>query len=453
MSNKDDRFKGGDSLSPGTLEHMVHNMLMRSELSGGRGAYRISNAVLANSGPSFGPFQYDLGANQDGRRLFESIAVNAKGEDGKRILDEASLGRIKQHLYRPFGQILANREAKETYQALRPAMNAALSSEAGQQLIHTDYIKHLHSKVDSLHDTIGALTRPTNRDFVKSSPLAQLIIIDTANQYGPRVNQKLRSLLDMGPESTPIPMPDRKPAEMIGVRGELGVEDLVRFKLETNYAQNNKGAYDTLRRISNLVLAVGPDRIHLSEEDRRFFAVGLKQYLKDNGRNPGILDNPELRPLKQLGIPHAHGQRVETTAPEAEPKLHSSIRGGVQALDRHAGKCWDESSNRLFANACRLATENGFKDSDDVQLALSAATRDAAAGTTLLVRRTGAGASSDPAANWAGMPMSAALTIAPDENLQRPASSALHISARSTQRQEQSPQLVPASPARGTAIS
>jgi|GEM_PF-3932348 len=52
MAGNDDRFIGGDALPPGTLEHDVHQAMMSNELSGGRGAYRISNAVLAASGPS-----------------------------------------------------------------------------------------------------------------------------------------------------------------------------------------------------------------------------------------------------------------------------------------------------------------------------------------------------------------------------------------------------------------
>ena len=56
----DDRFTAGDELEAGSLQAYLHGIMMKSELNEGRGAYQISNAVLAASGPSFGPIQYDL---------------------------------------------------------------------------------------------------------------------------------------------------------------------------------------------------------------------------------------------------------------------------------------------------------------------------------------------------------------------------------------------------------
>lgn len=70
MPGNDDRFTGADGLTPGTMQHAVHLAMMTNELHGGRGAYGIGDAVLAASGPSYGPFQYDLGANQRARDLF-----------------------------------------------------------------------------------------------------------------------------------------------------------------------------------------------------------------------------------------------------------------------------------------------------------------------------------------------------------------------------------------------
>lgn len=62
------RFTGGDHLTPKDgLSYYVHQAMMENELNGGYGAYKMSNAVNGSSGPSFGPIQYDIGGNQNGR--------------------------------------------------------------------------------------------------------------------------------------------------------------------------------------------------------------------------------------------------------------------------------------------------------------------------------------------------------------------------------------------------
>jgi hypothetical protein len=69
-------FSGGDAFAPTSMEYRVCRIMMKSELRGGLGAYEMGNAGAAQSGPSFGPFQYDIGANQDGR-LFSNPSLKA----------------------------------------------------------------------------------------------------------------------------------------------------------------------------------------------------------------------------------------------------------------------------------------------------------------------------------------------------------------------------------------
>lgn len=291
MADNDDSFTGAESLVPGTMQHAVHMAMMTNELHGGRGAYRIGDAVLAASGPSYGPFQYDLGANERARELFEEIASTAVDANGQRLIGDRDLAEIRSHLYQSFSNIRGSAAAQETYGRLLPAMNAALDSAQGRRLINSDYLAGIDAKVESVNAVIASVPDAANRALLEQNRLAQLIIADTANQYGSSVNEGLHQLLGMNSGSDPMQMPGRRRnPEQIGVDGNLGLEDLIRYKLETQYGQSNSGARDVLRRISNLIDAAGPENINLSEEDRDFLNSGLARYLADNGRHVNLED-------------------------------------------------------------------------------------------------------------------------------------------------------------------
>lgn len=302
MAGDNDRFTAGDTLTPGTIEHAAHLAMMSNELKGGRGAYQISNAVLGASGPSYGPFQYDLGGNPRARELLEEIAKKAVDESGNRFISDRDLGAMREHLYRPFSRIQADPAAQATYDRLLPRINAALDSGVGRGLINEDYLAALAGKIESVNETIASVPNAANRQFLEGNRLAQLIVLDTANQYGPPVNDGLRKFMSMTHQSEPMPMPRRRSAELIGVSGDFGIEDMIRYKLETEYGQSDDGARDVLRRISNLVDAVGAQNIRLSEEDRQFLDSGLRRYLLENGRDPRIMDHPGLASLRNLAV-------------------------------------------------------------------------------------------------------------------------------------------------------
>jgi len=100
-------FSGGDVFSRDSLEYRTYLIMMKSELRDGAGAYEMSNAVSGRSGPSLGPFQYDIGSNRNGRNLLESIARTAIDVQGHRILSDEELEYIKGHFYKPFGEFTA----------------------------------------------------------------------------------------------------------------------------------------------------------------------------------------------------------------------------------------------------------------------------------------------------------------------------------------------------------
>lgn len=283
------------------MHYYMHRVMMRNELRGGRGAYEMSNAELGASGPSFGPFQYDIGGNKRGRALLESIAEAATDEHGARIIGDEELASIKQHFYKPFGQFSADETA--LYAQMKPAIDQALSSKAGVQAINEDYLPALDAKVGVMDAIADGIQNESNKNFVQNSPVAKLMLLDTANQYGPPVNNALKAFLDAPAGAPPITMPGRKVPATVQVDGELGLKDLIRFKLETQYGQTDRGASDALRRISNIVDAVGVDEVRsgLSLEDRQFLETGLANYLREHGRDLSMLQKPELSALAQVG--------------------------------------------------------------------------------------------------------------------------------------------------------
>ncbi|WP_226470236.1 peptidoglycan-binding domain-containing protein [Luteimonas panaciterrae] len=335
MTNE--RFTGGDSLQPGTMEYYVHRAMMKNELRNGEGAYEISNAQRAASGPSFGPFQYDVGANQDGRNLLERIAGTATDAAGKRIIDDTELADIRAHLYKPFSQF--NEDDLKVYNRLKPELDQMLSTTAGMEAINSDYITRLDTKIKHMDEVIDGIGNEANKKFLQDSPLAKLIILDTQNQYGPAVNDGLKQFAGMSSSDPAMDMPGRKAnPEKIQVQGDFGLDDMIRYKLETQYGQNDGGARDVLRRISNLVDSVGAENVKLSDEDKKFLESGLRQYLVDNGRDPEMLKDPALKGLRDLGVFPDRPLKLDDTGKDVSALQDRLGKLGFTAEGMEAGK-------------------------------------------------------------------------------------------------------------------
>lgn len=195
------RFTGGDHLKPEDgLKYYIHQAMMVNELSGGRGAYKISNAEKAASGPSFGPIQYDIGGNNEGRNLLERIAREATDSKGNRFISDNEIKQMQIHLYKPFNKMSA--EDKQVYQNLKPKLNQALASETGISLINRDYDKALDDKVNKVNNVISKITNPDNKKFLQSNMQAQVFIADIRNQYGDKVNDALKEFLSQSKKIT-----------------------------------------------------------------------------------------------------------------------------------------------------------------------------------------------------------------------------------------------------------
>ena len=257
------RFTGGDHLKPEDgLKYYIHQAMMVNELSGGRGAYKISNAEKAASGPSFGPIQYDIGGNNEGRNLLERIAREAADSKGNRFISDNEIKQMQIHLYKPFNKMSA--EDKQVYQNLKPKLNQALASEIGISLINRDYDKALDDKVNKVNNVISKITNPDNKKFLQSNMQAQVFIADIRNQYGDKVNDALKEFLSQSKEDNGVRLPGGR---QVKVEGKLDMEDLKNFRMNTAYGVKHPA--DARRRDKHIEDVTAPTREKsLSQADK-----------------------------------------------------------------------------------------------------------------------------------------------------------------------------------------
>ena len=261
------RFTGGDHLKPEDgLKYYIHQAMMVNELSGGHGAYKISNAEKAASGPSFGPIQYDIGGNDKGQQLLERIAREAADSKGNRFISDNEIKQMQIHLYKPFNKMSA--EDKQVYQNLKPKLNQALASETGISLINQDYDKALNDKVKKVNNVISKITNPDNKKFLQSNMQAQVFIADIGNQYGGKVNRALEEFLSQSKEDNGVRLPGGR---QVKVEGKLDMEDLKNFRMNTAYGVKHPA--DARRRDKHIEDVTAPTREKPRTQTDKFHAL------------------------------------------------------------------------------------------------------------------------------------------------------------------------------------
>lgn len=261
------RFTGGDHLKPEDgLKYYIHQAMMVNELSGGHGAYKISNAEKASSGPSFGPIQYDIGSNVKGQKLLEQIAREATDSKGNRFISDNEIKQMQIHLYKPFNKMSA--EDKQVYQNLKPKLNQALASEAGISLINQNYDKVLDKKVKDVNQVISDIKNNENKKFLQSNMQAQVFIADIGNQYGGKVNEALVEFLSQSKEDNGVRLPGGR---QVKVEGKLDIEDLKNFRMNTAYGVKHPA--DARRRDKHIEDITAPTREKPRTQTDKFHAL------------------------------------------------------------------------------------------------------------------------------------------------------------------------------------
>ncbi len=171
---KNERFTGGDNLT--NLEKYVHEIMMLNELKGGTGGYKLSHAILGQSGYSFGGNQMDLTHNDKARTVL------------KEILTENNVKIEKIDCF-----IKVFKEKGKLAQADITLIDAALSSSYGMRKLNEIYVQEISkiiAHVKLILKNIHAAIIPFSNDFY-----LQLVLIDYHNQFGLDINGKMHQVL------------------------------------------------------------------------------------------------------------------------------------------------------------------------------------------------------------------------------------------------------------------
>lgn len=162
----------------------LHRLIVANE-SSTISPFQIWDAVLADSGLSFGPHQWDIGINNDGRRIFAKLASIAGLKNPDRYF--RSLWRFSTAEF-------------QDYLLWRDTMNRALQSPQGRALIIEEYINWLKS--DALARASAAL--PFLNPSIPDHRLLMLYYTDVDNQYGDETLKRdlqlmMKELAEQGP--------------------------------------------------------------------------------------------------------------------------------------------------------------------------------------------------------------------------------------------------------------
>lgn len=158
----------------------MHRLIIANE-SATISPFQLWDAVLGDSGLSFGPHQWDIGINPDAQRIFAALV---------------DLGHLQKEFPAPgiyFKSVrrFSTGELKEIY-LTAAHLNAVMQSPAGEEMLIGEYIKWLET---------AALSRPrASLPFLNSADERQramlLFYADVDNQYGAEeIKQGLRDLI------------------------------------------------------------------------------------------------------------------------------------------------------------------------------------------------------------------------------------------------------------------
>jgi len=264
------RFTGGDNLTGFAIS--VHRVLIQNELPANTAkAYELSNAG-SRSGYSFGPLQWDLKANHT---IDDTVLPNFTAQDlFLNILTNAQIGGVaiftQQEAQKISTYVSVNRSGLSAADFKK--VNDALQSTYGVQQIDAAYPRDIETQIRKVDNIIQQFTSGADQDFLESD-FERLFLIDYNNQFGISTsgsNAKLVQFLQRQPVKVGGGVP-------MSVRGDLGIEDLMRFYFKTTQAQNSPGGQ--MRRFSNVIEVAGVSNIGISDEDRKFLLADLRPLL------------------------------------------------------------------------------------------------------------------------------------------------------------------------------
>lgn len=227
-----DLFYGSVGANLSGSKKVVQTFIAANEV-GSTSPYELQDAVLADSGPSFGLHQIDIATNTgDDIAVFREI-VSKHYETATDPNTVATRLRVQQGLYqRPIREYKTSALAT-LYRDWIP-INAALRSDFGKKRYNAVYIKYLDKAAKQFEELARKHT------YVRKYPWVGFLLVDIDNQY----NGNSLSQVRFGE----IASRTNSAAQFItGVRDEM---------LGWTYAGRGPAAYcDVQRRIRNVLLA------------------------------------------------------------------------------------------------------------------------------------------------------------------------------------------------------
>jgi hypothetical protein len=219
--------------------------------------YTLKHASGGNSGYSFGASQWDVKNNDEAKAILKAIGVNA-------ALIQKMSGSAT----------LTNTEISE--------VNTLISAPNAKKIIDKHDKDHMNNQlIGKVEHVINHVTHPERRAWLIKNQAAQLMIADMANQYKPEKIEKLIQFINTGhTQFTNQGFHKGVSVDIvnIGQHKELGIVDLYRFRLATQYARDSEGellhtktqagAYDVARRTAVILKYTGSNVF--TDKDRAY---------------------------------------------------------------------------------------------------------------------------------------------------------------------------------------
>lgn len=163
MTNQDLKFTGGNFLYG--IQKVYHDIMMKNELSDGKGAYKLSYAG-DQSGPSFGGNQMDISTNADARKILSEI-INAKDRLGNSFLTNQEKNRLNKLLSDQDMQNVNSIRSdlrgtpEKVFGNLAHKINDALRSDEGRKIIDKAYVSDINTRSNHIETVVSSIKQPT----------------------------------------------------------------------------------------------------------------------------------------------------------------------------------------------------------------------------------------------------------------------------------------------------
>jgi hypothetical protein len=298
------------------LLRTFHDILMDNELAGGCGALQFTDAGMASgtNGFSFGPSQFDLATRQNESltALGEILACRPESPaqpsltpaDLQFVLSRGPEGRGTEAT----ASLRRDRVAWNRFIGLRPAIEAALRSRCGRDLLAARYLDELRSLWANAQ-LVWQAASANNPDLAAAERFYLLYALDLENVLGGatgfRNHARDRRIVVC------FALCDTGEVGRFGLGTTVVTTDLIRYVLGYTcygYIPEETRQFDELRRLNRVLSEVDLTTLPLTAADRRYLTEQLADLVANaEAAQPGArLDRLKaLITLANGGIPLA----------------------------------------------------------------------------------------------------------------------------------------------------